>query len=490
MATMIRTIFRWIVRGVSTVAIVLFVALLGYVFMHYAFGLQVVLTGGGSPRLRFPASADEQARLIEAHREAQRQAAPATAPASAGAPATPPIDVPASPAPAAASGTIDWVGFRGPNRDGIYSERPILTTWPADGLRPLWKQPIGGGYASFAIARGRAFTIEQRGGKEFASAYDLRSGRELWTTNWEGFFQEYMGGDGPRATPTWSDGVVYVLGAEGEFRALDDASGRTIWRTNILADAEASNLQWGMSASPLVVDDTVIVMPGGTNGRSVIAYDRVSGKRAWSALDDRASYAAPMLATVAGVRQLVVLTGTRLVGVELPGGRLLWEYPWYTNPEVNAAQPIQTADNRFFVSSGYGTGAAVVELTRANDRFTVREVWRHARFKNRFNSSVLHDGHIYGFDESIFACIDAATGEQMWKGGRYGYGQVLLASGHLIVLTEEGDLVLLRATPARHEEVARFSAIDGKTWNVPAISDGILLIRNLAEMAAFDLRVR
>jgi outer membrane protein assembly factor BamB len=145
---------------------------------------------------------------------------------------------------------------------------------------------------------------------------------------------------------------------------------------------------------------------------------------------------------------------------------------------------------RVFISSGYGTGAAVVELTRTGDRLSVREVWRNIRMKNQFTSSVLHDGFIYGLDESILACIDAETGALKWKGGRYGYGQVILASGHLIVLTEEGDLVLVRATPDAHEEVARSRAIEGKTWNHPSMANGVLLVRNLREMAAFDLRGR
>ena len=155
---------------------------------------------------------------------------------------------------------------------------------------------------------------------------------------------------------------------------------------------------------------------------------------------------------------------------------------------INATQPIVVGDNRLFLSSGYGAGAAVIELSTASDRFTVREVWRNTRMKNRFASSVLHEGVIYGLDESILAAVDANTGELKWKGGRYGYGQLLLVNGRLIVLTEDGDLALVRATPEKHDELSRFHVLDGKTWNVPAIAGGYLLVRNLAEMAAFDLR--
>jgi outer membrane protein assembly factor BamB len=240
----------------------------------------------------------------------------------------------------------------------------------------------------------------------------------------------------------------------------------------------------------------VVVLPGGSGGRSIAAYDRRNGKRLWSAQDDKTAYVSPMAVTLAGTRQLLVETGSRLMGISLDRGTLLWEYPWPTMNDINAAQPLIVSDNRVFVSSGYGQGAAVVEIVRGAARaesrepqaFSVREIWRNNRMKNRFASSVLHEGYIYGLDESILACIDAATGELKWKDGRYGYGQLVFANGHLIVLTEDGDLALVRAQPTAYQEVVRFSALRGKTWNVPTIADGILLVRNLQEMAAFDLR--
>lgn len=450
------------------------VALITIAAVLFLFGARIVVGGGGNPYVAFVESSETRAEVVEQHREAQRAAASAS-PSAPSQPAT----------PAASPG--DWTDFRGPNRDGHYRERPILTTWPAGGLRPLWKQPVGEGYASFVVAGGRAFTIEQRGAREVAAAYDVKTGRELWTNAWTAAFREMMGGDGPRTTPTWFGGLVYALGGQGELRCLDAATGRVVWRTNILEDAGATNLQWGMAASPLIVDNTVVVLPGGPGGKSVVAYDRGTGARVWSALDDRAAYSSPMLATLAGVRQLIVFSVSRVMGLSPASGTVLWEYPWATNPEVNASQPMVVGDNRVFVSTGYGTGAAVIELAPSGEVFRVREVWRNIRMKNQFTSSVLHEGFIYGLDEAILACVDAATGELKWKGGRYGYGQVMLASGHLVVLTEEGDLVLVRATPEKHDELARFSAIEGKTWNHPAIANGILLVRNRREMAAFDL---
>jgi outer membrane protein assembly factor BamB len=489
-------------RAVKSLAVaVVLVAVTGAV-LYLFFDLRLVVDSEGF-HLRFVKSADDLAAEIKAHREAQReQPPPAAVPAPGGgqpepaarragpgaASSAPGAEAPVPRAESPGPGAY-WTGFRGPLRDSRYTETAIVTDWPPSGLTPMWKQPVGGGYASFAIAHGRAFTIEQRGPSEVVAAYDVETGRELWTHAYEALFSELMGGDGPRATPAWADGLVYALGAAGELRCLDAATGALVWRANILEDHGASNLQWGMAASPLVVDDVVVVLPGGPNGHSVAAYDRRTGAQAWTALDDRQAYAAPMLATLGGVRQIVVLSAERLMGLATDGSRVLWQYPWKTFSDINAAQPLVLSDTRVFVSSGYGVGAAVIELSPAGDgTFGVREVWRNIRMKNQFSGSVLYDGHIYGLDEAILACVDAATGDLKWKGGRYGYGQMALAGDRLIVLTEDGDLALVRATPERHEEVARFAALEGKTWNYPALEGGRLLVRNLQEMAAFDLR--
>lgn len=428
-------------------------------------------------RLLTQARLDQQAAAISAHRRAQRAEAAPT-----------PSRFPVKDSPPAGSAAGRWTDFRGPQRDGRYIGQPVSIDWPADGLRPLWKQPIGAGHSSFVAADGFAFTIEQRGAEEVAAAYDVLTGREVWTNRWQAAFSETYGGAGPRATPTWHDGALFVLGATGELRSLDAATGQLRWRINILEDAGASNLVWGMSASPLVVGETVVVAPGGGNGRSVIAYDRRTGRRAWSALDDPAAYSSPMAVRLAGIEQILVFTASRLVALAPDGTRELWHFPWPTQNGINVAQPLVIGDNRVFVSSGYGTGAALIEVSRVDRDFDVREVWRTPRMKNQFTSSVHHGGFIYGLDEAILACLDAASGELKWKGGRYGYGQVLLASNHLVVVTEGGDLALVRATPARHVEIARFPVLEGTTWNHPAMAGGVLLVRNGIEMAAFDLR--
>jgi outer membrane protein assembly factor BamB len=380
-----------------------------------------------------------------------------------------------------------WTDFRGPNRDGRYEQMAISTVWPATGLPLVWRQPVGGGYSSFVVAEGRAFTIEQRRNREVATAYDLATGRELWAHAWDANFREPLGGDGPRATPTWHEGRVYALGAEGELRCLDARTGHRIWSSNILTDNQAQNLQWGMAASPLIVDDKVIVLPGGSNGKSVAAYNKLTGEPVWRVLDDMQAYTSPMVVTLAGQRQLVVVSARRAMGLTVEAGALLWEYPWTTPFDVNVAQPVVIGENRVFLSASYGHGAALLEIARTEQGFDVKNLWSNNHMKNKFTTSVLYDGYLYGLDESILACMDAQTGELKWKGGRYGFGEVALASGHLIVTTESGEVALVRAAPERFKELSRFQAISGKTWNHPAFADGYLLVRNETEMACFRI---
>jgi outer membrane protein assembly factor BamB len=490
------------------------------VVLYVGFGLRLVQQGSGMPWPAFTRTGTDHDIALEQHRAAQKAVAagapaaePAPAATVAASPAQPDPSTPApvakaesvpaeaaeAPQPAAAkapetapttapAGLASWTDFRGPRRDGQYPG-PVSTAWPSDGLRPIWKQPIGVGFASFVAADGRIFTIEQRRDHEVVASYDAATGREVWTNEWRAAYRDHTG-DGPRATPTWHAGRIYALGAEGDLRVLDARTGKLVWEKNILQDNDARNLSWGMSASPLIVDDKVIVLPGGGAGKSVVAYHKDTGARVWSVLDDRQAYTAPMVVTLAGKRQLIVVSAERAMGLTVEEGRLLWARDWVTEYGVNASQPIVVGDNRLFLSAGYGHGAAVIELTPAGDTFTMRTIWSNTRMKNKFTSSVLHDGYIYGLDEAILACVDAATGELKWKGGRYGYGQLVMASGHLIVAAENGDLALVKASPDGHQEIARFSAIQGKTWNHPAIADGRLFVRNGEEMAAFDLRPR
>lgn len=499
---------RWLRRiGLMLVAVGLVL-----VVLRVGFGLHVYLDGDLRPHLAFgKPSAHYDA--LEAQRAAQRGAGPTPAPAAhtepppaaaataavpiadavspaapataAAAPASP--AQPSTPGPPSATSAGSWTDYRGPARDGVYRQRAVAAAWPAGGPRLLWKQPIGEGHASFVVARGLAYTIEQRRSREVVAAYDVRTGRERWTVSWDAFFSESMGGDGPRATPTYADGVLYALGAAGELQALRADTGTVVWRTNILRDAGAENLHWGMSASPLIVDGKVIVQPGG-RGASVVAYDAATGRPGWKALDDQQAYVSPTVVTLAGRRHIVTITADRAVGLSVTDGSVLWSYPWVTDNKINVAQPVVFGPSKVFLSSGYGKGAAAIEITPDGDRLRATMLWEHTRMKNKLSSSVLLDGYVYGLDEGILSCVEAESGRVAWKGGRYGHGQLLLAGDRLLITTETGELALVRATPDKHEELARVPGIEGRTWNVPALEDGILLVRNAREMAAFDVR--
>ncbi len=401
----------------------------------------------------------------------------------------------AKPAPPALRQTTPpyWIDFRGPKRDGHYTEQPINVDWVKSPPRLLWRQPVGGGYASFVVANGLTFTIEQRREQEAVTAYEVETGREVWAHSYAAHFQEWMGGEGPRATPTWHEGRLYALGGTGQFHCLEAATGKLLWQHDLLTENSCSNLFFALSAAPLIVDDKVLVLAGdpqGRDGRMLIAYDKVSGSPRWKALEDKAAYSSPMLVTLAGERQLLIHSAGHLLGVSPADGKALWRFPWHVEFDNTIAQPIVTGTNRVVLSGGYGTGAVGLELNRTDtgSSFAVKELWRNKFLKNKFTSSVLHNGHLYGLDEDILVCLDAATGERRWKDGRYGYGQPVLAGGNLIILCGNGDLALVKASPAQHEELARIPGIKGKTWNHPALAGGKLFVRNAIEMACFDLR--
>jgi len=436
-------------------------------------------------------SNDEHYAKLESNRQEQA-AQPAL---SVTASPSPSPTASASPSPgqppdtATASSRNYWTNFRGPRRDGKYDEAGVKTNWPASGLPVLWKQPVGVGHASFVVADGTAYTIEQRRSQEVVAAYDINNGRELWTQKWNAEYSDSTG-DGPRATPTWDQGRIYALGATGELRCLDANNGSVIWGKNILTENQAGNLQWAQSASPLIVDDKVVVLPGGSNGKSVVAYNKMTGAPVWKALNDTQAYVSPMLVELGGRRQIVVVSSNRVVGLTPENGKLLWSHPWETDMGINVSQPIVVDRNRFFISSGYGKGAALVELKGGGDSFTASTIWENKNMKNKFNSSVLHNGYVYGLDEGILVCLDVNTGERKWKDGRYGYGQIILAGNHLIVTSDQGEVALVKASPDAYTEVARFEALKGQTWNYPAIASGRLLVRNSSEMAAYDISAK
>jgi outer membrane protein assembly factor BamB len=421
------------------------------------------------------------------------EAAPSVAAAGIPAPAasTPPAETPAKPAttaPAAETKAADvkWPGFRGPGRDGVVRGARIATDWAASPPVELWRRKVGPGWSSFAVSGDVFYTQEQRGDDEIVACYSLATGQPVWSHRDEARFWESNGGAGPRGTPAVSNGRVYTMGATGIMNALDAATGAVAWSRNAATDTGAESPGWGFAASPLVIDDLVVVAASGR----LAAYDAATGAPRWYGPEGGAGYSSPHLVTIEGVRQILLLRGSRTTSVSPSDGALLWEHKG--DPTVSILQPALTADGDVLVATGDSMGGGGIHrlaVDRGPAGWTVVDRWASRGLKPYFNDFVVHEGHAFGFDGSILSSIDLADGERKWKGGRYGHGQMLLLPDQdaLLVLSEEGELAVVGAAPDKHTELARFKAIEGKTWNHPVLAGDVLLVRNGEEMAAFRL---
>lgn len=391
---------------------------------------------------------------------------------------------PAAPAAPAAATTAQpiWPGFRGASRNSVIHAAPIATDWAAAKPAELWRRPVGPGWSSFAVAGPFFYTQEQRGEDEVVACYRLADGEPVWRHSDPVRFWESNGGAGPRATPTLYAGKVYSLGATGVLNALDAATGAHIWSRDAVAETGAEIPGWGISGSPLVTEELVIVAVSGW----LAAFDRTTGERRWSDQGGGASYSSPQLVTLGGVEQVLLQRGKGVVSVTPTDGTLLWQHEW---PSVSIVQPGFTADGDLLVSDN-DSGVRRLAVAAGTAGWTLTESWTTIGLKPYFSDYVVHGGHAYGFDGSHLAAIDLATGQRAWKGGRYGNGQLILLADQdlLVVISEKGELGLVGATPDAFRELGRFPAITGKTWNHPVLAGDVLLVRNDREMAAFRLQ--
>jgi outer membrane protein assembly factor BamB len=379
--------------------------------------------------------------------------------------------------------------FLGPNRDATLRGIGLARDWRSAAPVALWRQPIGKGWSGFAVADGLAVTLEQRDGKERVVAYDLDRGSVRWSHGGGAGFESVMAGDGPRATPAIDQGRVYTLGVNGLLTALDLASGRLLFEKDVLAENGGRRPEYGVASSPLVVDGVVVVQAGGPGGHSLVAYDARTGERRWSGGDDPAAYSSPRLATLGGVRQVVVLSLDSLAGHDVRTGAVLWRDPWPERAE-KVSQPVVLGDDLVFVSVGYGVGGRLVKVSRsAGGTWHAELVWRTRQLKAKFTQVVAHRGFLYGLDEGVLVCLDPKDGERRWKSGRYGHGQVLLVDDLLLVQAEDGEVVLVEPVPERHVELGRFQAVEGRAWATPALVGDLLLVRGDVEAACYRLPI-
>ena len=388
-----------------------------------------------------------------------------------------------APTPVVAKPVVSWTGFRGPNRDSLLRGVRIETDWATTPPREIWRQPVGPGWSSFAVEGDRFYTQEQRGEQEVVSCYFVSTGKLVWRHGDAARFWESNAGAGPRGTPTLHNGRVYTFGGTGILNALDGRDGAVKWSRDVAKDTGAKTPGWGFAASPLVVDDTVVIAAGG----KLVGYDIVTGEPRWFGPEGGSGYSSPHLLTIGAVRQIVVMSGPGATSVAVKDGARLWEHALPEHGRI--AQPAMTAEGDLLLSEGEGNNLHRVAVSQGAGGWTTEERWSTNGLKPYFNDFVVHKGHAYGFDGSILSCIDLKDGQRKWKGGRYGHGQMILLADQdlLLVLTEEGELALAAAVPGEFRELARLKAIEGKTWNHPVLAGDVLLVRNGEEMAAFRL---
>jgi outer membrane protein assembly factor BamB len=408
----------------------------------------------------------------------------------------------ASPAPGVDLGSTtpdDFPGFLGPHRSAYLPKPTLAREWPAEGFRPLWRQPIGAGWAGFAVVNGYAVTLEQRGDQEFVTCYDVASGELKWSHAHAGRHEHPLGGVGPRSTPTIDEGRIYAITATGALVVLSGADGSVVWEKDLVKEVdstpekEASAILWGRAGSPLVVDNLVVVPGGGPgpNAVSLLAFDKQTGELRWRGGSRQISYASPSLNTLAGIRQILIVNEDTVAGHAIDSGKELWSFPFagHSNSDASASQAVAVDHDRVFVSKGYYGGATIYKILK-NDagKWSAEPVWQDARkMKTKFTNVVVRDGFIHGLSDGILECLAIDDGHRRWKKGRYGHGQILGVGDLLLVLAESGELVLCELNPEKQVELARFQAIEGKTWNTFALYGRRVLVRNGEEAACYEL---
>ncbi len=384
----------------------------------------------------------------------------------------------------------DWPQWRGPRRDGVSTEKGLLKDWPRGGPPLAWQTTgAGDGYSSFAVVAGRLYTLGARGGTEYVMAFDAATGRKIWEVPHGQRFGNDRG-DGPRATPTVDGDRLYAYGASGDLSAMELATGKVLWKINVLREFGGSNIQWGLSESPLVLSDRILVNAGG-RGASIVALKKSDGSVLWKSQSDEAGYSSAVLVESAGIRQAVFFTGERALGVDVQSGRLLWSYDRVANRTANIATPIARG-NRVFLSSDYDAGAALLELTPAGGGMTARQVYFTRDMRNHHATSVLIGDYLYGFSSTILTAMHFDTGRVAWRDRSVGKGAVIYADERLYLFSENGVVGLAEANPAGYREHGRFQIETGSlpTWSHPVVSGGRLFIRDQDRIFAYNVAAR
>lgn len=394
--------------------------------------------------------------------------------------------------------------FLGPSRDCKTPGPELATDWKANPPKEMWRQDIGAAWSGFVVSDHRAITQEQRDENEAVSCYDLLTGKMLWMHSNPGHYNTKIAGEGPRATPAIHEDKVYALGATGILNCLELPTGKPVWQRNIASDAglkvddevdqtgaakkRNKAKEWGYSSSPLIVEDKVIVSAGGEEGKSLFAYNLGTGEPAWSGGSSRAGYSSACVATIHGQEQILIFNQDGLTSHSPEDGSVIWAFKWDVGvPHVS--MPLALANDQILLSLGYGQGSKLIQVSKNEESFSASELWSSRFMKAKFTNLISFEGHIYGLDDGILACIDQEEGRRKWKDGRFGHGQVLLRGNHILVMAENGEVILLELNPDKQVELTRFAALDSKTWNPHTLIGEYLLVRNHREAACYKLPV-
>jgi len=381
-------------------------------------------------------------------------------------------------------------GYRGLHRDGRTGTQELSTNWSTQPPACLWRQPVGGGYAGFAVLGQILVTLEQRENDEAIVAYDAASGAELWCDRYPASFTSVLSGEGPRATPCIADGRVYSVGALGQFLCVELTTGKRVWHVDLFAKNGMAQLASGIAASPLVVGSNVVVYVGAQGGtettRAMLAFDRTTGSRAWDGGRAGSAYVSPMLVEVAGSQQILIYDCMGLAGFDPNSGEELWRFLLKDDLHIIAAQPVVLSNGRIFFASE--ADSHMIQVSRVEGQWKVEPLWHGITLRCAFCSPIAVGDSLYGLDGGILTCIDIATGKRRWKRGRFGHGQILLVNDYLLIQAEFGEVVLVAADASQFRELGRFTALEDKTWNVPSLVAGRLFLRNHREMACYDLQ--
>lgn len=402
----------------------------------------------------------------------------------------------------------DWPQYAGPNLNRSTAEK-IQTRFPAAGPKEIWRVPATDGFSSFAVSSGKAYTQVMRNfegaPRETVVALDANTGKELWAAplgpiklgdGGQDGTADNKGGDGPRSTPSVDGNRVYVTSAKLLVTCFDANTGKVLWSHDIMKENAGRNISWQNAASP-VVDGDLVFVAGGGPGESLLALDKNTGKVAWKAHDEKITHATPTVATILGQKQIIYFTQSGLVSVNPADGKLLWRHPFRFNVST-AASPVVGGDI-VYCAAGYGVGSTAVKIEKEGSGFKATELWRstgNQPVANHWSTPVYHNGHLYGmfsfkeYGSGPLKCVELATGKVKWTQPNFGAGNVVLAGGIVLALSDKGELVTVEATPGEYKEISRAKVISGKCWSTPTVANGRIYVRSTKEGVCLDANVR